>query len=152
MFGSAQWNYCRRHLWDAPCKETKCTKAKAISCGLSFQNISTNQQASLELSNSNLAEINTISRGSLMGHKTHLIVGCHNAFSHTDHAVTYMSCLLQHCWGNWQCRILTGRHGWQWAIAILAELCFTSHLYKDKLKWQRLHWVSGETFDFWWNI
>lgn len=28
------------------------------------------------------AEINTISTGSLMGHKTHLIVGCHNAFGH----------------------------------------------------------------------
>lgn len=29
-----------------------------------------------------LAEINTISMGSLMGQKTHLIAGCHNAFGH----------------------------------------------------------------------
>ena len=37
----------------------------------------------LELSNDDdLAEINTISTGSLMGHKRHLIVGCHNAFGH----------------------------------------------------------------------
>lgn len=135
-------------------RKHKIRKRSAVEANLSplSRTYQQTNRSCLELSNSDLTEINTISRGSLMGHKTHLIVGCHNAFGHMDHAVTYMSCLLPHCWGNWQCRMLTGRHGWQWAIAILAELCLTSHLHKDKLKWQRLHWVSGETFDFWWNI
>lgn len=38
----------------------------------------------LELNNDDLTEINTISTGSLMGHKTHLIVGCHNVFGHIE--------------------------------------------------------------------
>lgn len=33
--------------------------------------------------NGDLTEINTISTGSLMGHETHLIVGCHKTFDHT---------------------------------------------------------------------
>lgn len=41
------------------------------------------QQSSVkELGGDDLAEINTISTGSLMGQKTHLIAGCHNAFGH----------------------------------------------------------------------
>lgn len=37
---------------------------------------------SRKLGGDDLAEINTISTGSLMGQKTHLIAGCHNAFGH----------------------------------------------------------------------
>lgn len=37
---------------------------------------------SRKLGGDDLAEINTISTGSLMGQKTHLITGCHNAFGH----------------------------------------------------------------------
>lgn len=72
-------------------------------------------------------------------------------WSHPN-ALTYTSCLPWRCWGNCRCRTVTGRHGWQWAIAILAELCLTSHLHKDELKRQQLHWVGAEVFDFWWNI
>lgn len=43
-----------------------------------------NNTCSLELSGDDLTEINTISTGSLMGHKTHLIVGCHNAFGRIE--------------------------------------------------------------------
>lgn len=61
-------------------------KEKAISCGgrtvSCFRMYQQTNTSCLELSNDDLTEINTISTGSLMGHKTHLIVGCHNAFGH----------------------------------------------------------------------
>lgn len=47
-----------------------------------FQMYQQTNTSCLELSNDDLTEINTTSTGSLMGHKTHLIVGCHNAFGH----------------------------------------------------------------------
>lgn len=61
-------------------------KKKAISCGgrtvSCFHMYQQTTASCLELSKDNLTEINTISTGSLMGHKTHLIVGCHNALCH----------------------------------------------------------------------
>ncbi len=73
---SVQWEYSKRAA----------QKKKAISCGSGsvscFQMYQQTNTSCLELRNDDLTEINTISTGSLMGHKTHLIVGCHNAFSH----------------------------------------------------------------------
>lgn len=78
----------KRH-WQTPLlcviKRTPQTKeaishgSRTVSC---FQMYPLTNASCLELSNDDLTEINTISTGSLMGHKTHLIVGCHNAFGH----------------------------------------------------------------------
>ena len=54
-------------------------RSRTVSCFQMYQQTNT---SCLQLSNDDLTEINTISTGSLMGHKTHLIVGCHNALGH----------------------------------------------------------------------
>lgn len=69
-----------------PAMKRTAQRKKAISCGSGavscFHMYKLTNTSCLELSKDDLTEINTISTGSLMGHKTHLIVGCHNAFGH----------------------------------------------------------------------
>ena len=60
-------------------KEAISCAGRTVSC---FQMYPQTNTSCLELSDDDLTEINTISTGSLMGHKTHLIVGCHNASAH----------------------------------------------------------------------
>ena len=95
-----QWNYgadhyecleARSQKWQSQTPLPRVTKQTAqgkwaISGGGGnapcFQMYRQTNESCLELSNDDLAEINTISTGSLMGHKTHLIAGCHSAFGH----------------------------------------------------------------------